>query len=159
MLIAHQILRKLAEEIRGSFYALICDECTNILHKEQLALCFRWIDDCFSVYEDFLGFYEVLNIKSGSIVSVIRDVLFRIQIFFGKCRGQCYDGVSNMLGKKSGVAKQIPDIQPRAYATHSHCHSLSLAVKETTKESKLRSDTMLTTAEIAILVKFSPKRE
>ena len=61
MLMAHQILGNLAEEIRGSFYALICDEYTDISNKEQLTLCLRWIDDCFSVYEDFLGFYEVLN--------------------------------------------------------------------------------------------------
>ena len=50
-------------------------------------------------------------------------------------------------------------IQPKAYVTHLHCHSLSLAVKKTTKESKLLSDMMSTTTEIAILVKFSPKRE
>ena len=69
MLMAHQILRNLAEEIRGSFNALIRDE--------KLTLCLRWIDDCFSVYKDFLGFYEVLNIKSGTIVPAIRDVLSR----------------------------------------------------------------------------------
>ena len=50
-------------------------------------------------------------------------------------------------------------IQPKAYVTHLHCHSLSLAVKKTTKESKLLSDMMSTTTEIAILVKFLPKRE
>ena len=50
-----------------------------------------------------------------------------------KCRGQCYDGASNMLGKKSGVAKQILDIQPKTYVTHCHFHSLGLAVKETPK--------------------------
>ena len=60
---------------------------------------------------------------------------------------------SNMLEKKSGVAKQILDIQPKALATHCHCHSLSLPVKEVTKESKTLSDIMDTSAEIAILVK------
>ena len=86
-----------------------------------------------SVNEDFWGFYEVLNIKSSTIVSAIKDVLLRTQISLEKGRGQCYDGASNMLGKKSGVAKQILDIQPKTYATHCHCRSLSLAVKETTK--------------------------
>ena len=105
MLMAHQILRNLAEEIRGSFYALMCDEYTDISSKEQLTLCLRWIDDCFSVYEDVLGFYEVLNTKSGTIVSVIKDVLLRTQISLEKYGGQCCDGATNMLGKKSGVAK------------------------------------------------------
>ena len=64
-----------------------------------------------------------------------------------------------MVGKKSGVAKQILDIQPKAYVTRCHCQSLSLAVKETTRELKLLSDTMSLTAETAILIKFSPKRK
>ena len=64
-----------------------------------------------------------------------------------------------MLGKKSGVAKQILDIQPKAVVTHCHCHSLSLSVKETTKESKFLSNAMDTSAEIAVLIKYSPKRE
>ena len=80
MLMAHQILFNLAEG--------------------QLTLCLRWIDECFSVYEDFLGFYEVLNIKSGTIISTIRYFLLRIQTSSEKCRGKCYDGVTDMLGKK-----------------------------------------------------------
>ena len=85
--------------------------------------------------------------KNDTIVSAIRDVLLQTQISLDNCRGQCYDGASNMLGKKSGVAK------------HCHCHSLSLSVKEATKESKILSDAMDTSGEIAILVKYSPKRE
>ena len=106
-----------------------------------------------------MGFYQLENIKSDTIVSAIRDVLLRTQISLDNCRGQCYDGASNMLGKKSGVAKQILDIQPKAFAAHCHCHSLSLSVKETTKESKILSHSMDTSGEIAILVKYSPKRE
>ena len=49
-----------------------------------------------------------------------------------KCRGQCYDGASNMLGHRTGVAKRIQDLQPKAYPTHCHGHSLSLSVKVTT---------------------------
>ena len=106
-----------------------------------------------------MGLCEVLNIKSSTIVSAKRDVLLRTHISLEKCRGQCYDGASNMLRKKSGAAKQILNIQPKGYVTHCHCHSLSPAVKETTKESNLLSDTMYATTEIAILVKFSSKRE
>ena len=50
MLMVHQILRNLAEEFRGSFYALICGNYTDVSNKEQLKLCLKWIDDCFSVY-------------------------------------------------------------------------------------------------------------
>ena len=164
-LMAHQILHNLTDEMRDSFYTTICNEYTNISNKEQLTLCLRWVDELFNIHEDFLGFYQEIilwfyqleNIKSDTIVSAIRDVLLGTQISLDNCRGQCYDGASNMLGKKSGVAKQILEIQPEAFATHCHCHSLSLSVKET-KKSKILSDTMDTSGEIAILVKYSPKR-
>ena len=107
----------------------------------------------------FLGFYEVKNIKSDTIVCAIKDMLLRMQITLDNCRGQCYDGANNMLGKKSGVAKQIFEIQPKAHYSHCHCHSLSLSVKDLTKQSKLLSDTMDTAGEIAVLIKFFPKRE
>ena len=159
LLMAHEILRELSSDIQDSFFATICDEYTDISNKEQLTLCLRWIDESFEVKEDFFGFYELENNKSDTIVAAIRDILLRTQISLDNCRGQCYDGASNMLGKKSGVAKQIQDIQPKAFVTHCHCHSLSLSVKETTKESKLLSDAIDIGAEIAILIKFSPKRE
>ena len=150
-LMAHQILRDLTDEMRDSFYATICDEYTEISNKEQLTLCLRWVDELFNIHEDFLGFYQLENIKSDTIVSVIRDALLRTKISLDNCRGQCYDGASNMLGKKSGVAKQILDIQPEAFAIRCHCHLLSLSV--------ILSDTMGTSGAIAILVKYSPKRE
>ena len=99
-LMEHQILRDLTDEMRDSFYATICDEYTDISSKEQLALCFRWFDELFNIHEDFLRFYQLENIKSDAIVSAIRDVLLRTQISLDNCRGQCYDGASNMLGKK-----------------------------------------------------------
>ena len=64
-----------------------------------------------------------------------------------------------MLGHRSGVAKRIQDLQPKAYPTHCHGHSLSLSVKDTTKNCKLLSDTMDTAKEVVTLIKFSPKWE
>ena len=93
----------------------------------------RWVDERLTVREEFMGLYEVQNINSDTIVSAVKDILLRMQISLDLCRGQCYDGASNMLGKKSNVAKQIFDIQPKAHYTHCHCHSLSLSVKELTR--------------------------
>ena len=159
MLMVRQIIRDICEKIQKSFYAIICDEYTDISNKEQLTFCLRWVDDCFRLREEFLGFYEVKNITRDTIVCAIKDMLLRMQITLDNCRGQCYDGASNMLGKKSGVAKQIFETQPKAHYSHCHCHSLSLSVKDLTKQSKLLSDTMDTAGEIAVLNKFSPKRE
>ena len=106
-----------------------------------------------------MGFYEIPDIKSSTIVSVIKDIMIRFQLQFDKCRGQCYDGASNMLGKKSGVAMQIKELQPKAHYTHCHGHSISLSVKEVTKRSKVLGNTMGVAEEIVVLIKYSPKRE
>ena len=92
-------------------------------------------------------------------MSAIKDVLLKLQSSLVNCRGQCYDGTSNMMGHKTGAAKRIRDLQPKAYPTHCHGHSISLSVKDTTKNCKLLSDTMDTVKEIVSLIKVSPKRE
>ena len=68
-------------------------------------------------------------------------------------------GASSMLGRTSGVAMQIQDVQKKAHPTHCHAHSLSLSVKDATSHCKIFSDTANNTNEIVKLVKFSPKRE
>ena len=90
---------------------------------------------------------------------MLKDVLIRLQLYLSDYRGQCYDGASNMLSRKSGVAKRIQEIQPKAYVTHCDCHSLSPSVKDETKDSKMLSDAMDITKEVVQLIKLSPKRE
>ena len=154
---AYHVIRDLVSEIRGGFSPIICDEYTDISNKEQLTICIRWVDKELEAHEDFLGFYNVPDIGAESIVSATKDVLLKLQLSLVNCRGKCYDGARNMMGHKIGVAKRIQDLQPKAYPTHCHGHSLSL--KDITKNCKLLSDTMDTAKGILSLIKFSPKRE
>ena len=98
---ANQITRDITANIRNSFYSIICDEYTDILNKEQLPLCIGWVDKFLVVHQEFSGFYEVPNIKSETLVKMIKDILLQL------CRGKRLDGASNMLGKRSGVAIQV----------------------------------------------------
>ena len=161
-LLANSVLCELVNDIRDGhckFFSLIADEYKDISNKEQLSVCFRWIDDDFHSHEDFVGFYQLPNIGAETIYSVLIDVISRLQLSLDDRRGQCYDSANNMIGKKSGVAKRIQDKQPKAHVTHCHCHSLSLGVKDTTKNSKILNDAMDTSREIVKLIKLSPKRE
>ena len=63
-----------------------------------------------------------------------------------------------MMGRKTGVAKRIEDLEPKAYPTRCHGHSISLSVKESTKNCKLLSDTMDTAKEIVSLIKFQTRK-
>ena len=137
----------------------MCDEYTDCSNKKQLSFCIRTVDERLNVEKSFLGFYEVNNIKSDTLVAAIKDILLRFYLPIEACRGQTYDGASNMLGKKSGVATQISALQPKALATHCFGHSISLALKDLTANCKILGDTMGIVGEICVLIKFSPKRE
>ena len=64
-----------------------------------------------------------------------------------------------MLGRKSGVATKLKELQPKALETHCQGHSLNLSVKDVITQCDIMRDTLGTTGEICVLVKYSPKRE
>ena len=90
---------------------------------------------------------------------MIRDCLIRFELPIQNLRGQTYDGASNMLGKRSGVAQQIFKDQPKVLVTHYHGHSLSLAIKDANNFCSILNEVMGSVGEIIVLIKFSPKRE
>ena len=137
----------------------MCDQGTDCSNLEQLSFNIRSVDDDLEVHEYFLGFYEVNNIKSNTIIAAIKDSLLRFNLSLDTCRGQICDDASNMLGKKSGVATQLSAIHTKALPTYCFGHSVSLAVKDLASDCKLLGDTMGTVGEITVFVKFSPKRE
>jgi hypothetical protein len=158
-LMARQVLSKKLDSARSSqFFAIMADEYTDISNKELLSICLRWIED-LRVHEDFVGYYQLSNIKSETIVNAIKDCLVRMQLSLKDLRAQAYDGASNMFGKNSGVSVQIATEQPKALATHCQGHSLNLGIKTTMTNSKQLKDVMGTVTEIITLVKYSPKRE
>ena len=84
---------------KNRYFANMVDEYTDKSNKEQLSFCVRTVADSLEPAEEFLGFYELENIKSDTIVQVIKDIMVRL----------------NMLGKKSEVATQILSEQPRTF--------------------------------------------
>ena len=115
----------------------------------------RWIDDDLIANEDFLGFYELPNIKSNTIVKAITDNFTRFNLPISDLCEQIYDGASKMLEPKSGVATQI--IQPKALETHCHGHSLNLSIKDVTTSNRLINAVLGTVYEIVTLIRYSPK--
>ena len=133
-------------------FSLICNKYTDRSNKELLTFCLRWVTDNLDVIEHFMGFYQIPDIKSSTIISVIKDII-RFKLQFDECRGQCYDWASIMLGEKSRVTMQIKELQPKAHYTHCHGHSISLSAKEATKQSKIMRNTMGVAEEIVVLIK------
>ena len=159
-LMAFHILRQLSKDIQeNGWYAIMADECTDVSNIEQFTICIRWVDKYLESHESFIRLYEVDSITSDTLVSAIKDTLVRLNVKLTDCRGQCYDGASNMSGSRRGVAAQICGDEKKALYTHCYGHALNLAVSDTIKQSKVCRDALDTVYEITKLGKFSPKRD
>ena len=102
-IVARNVLNMVLKPIQcNGIFSLMSDEWTDISNLEQLSICTRTVENDLIVHENFLGFYEIPNIKSETIALAIKDALVRMKLPLKNCRGQTYDGASNMLGKKSG---------------------------------------------------------
>ena len=138
---SNSLLRILLKKVEGNIYSTMCDNYTDCSNHEQLTFCLRWVE-VLKAHQTFLGFYEIPDIKSSTILALIKDVLTSYQLSMENFRGQCYDGASNMLGKTSRVAVELKNLQPKANYTHCHAHSFSLSVKDVTKKVKILGDIM-----------------
>ena len=149
----NRILREICDLIRGApFYSTMADEVTDSSNREQVLVCLRWVDQHFESHEEFVGLLVVDTVASDRITTLLKDVLLRMNLNLSNCRGQCYDGASNMSGRRSGVAQ----INARALYTHCYGHALNLAAADTIKQNKLLRDI---TSEISKLLKYSPRRD
>lgn len=100
------------------------------------------MDQDLHPFEDFIGFYELENTKSDTIVCVFKGILTRIHLILDDCKVQTYSGTSNMMGKISKISTQIIKIQPKAVAVRCQGHSLSLSVKSLNDDCEILRDTV-----------------
>lgn len=125
------ILRKLLPEIRAApFYAVMADETTDISKKEQMSVNIRVVDDDIYIKEFFLGFYDTPRTDAETLFIVLNDALLRFELRINKCRGQCYDGASNVSGEITGLQTRFREIEPRAIYTHCAGHNLCLVAQD-----------------------------
>ena len=96
-IMALNILRKISANIRNlSYFTIMADEANDASNKEQFVICLRWVDDEFKVHEEFSGLYEIDSLTANTLVAAIKNTLLRMNLNLSRCRGQCYDGASNM---------------------------------------------------------------
>ena len=118
-LMANQVLRAILSEIReANIFAVLADEASDVSLKEQLCVCIRWVDESFTVHETPLELINVPKTDSKTLASVIKYCLVRFSLTINQCRGQAYDGESNMSGHIRGVAAQIQACATRLSQTN-----------------------------------------
>eukprot|EP00731_Ephydatia_muelleri_P029859 Em0021g382a len=97
-IMALSILRDISSELAGKWFTIMIDETTDVSNAEQMVICLRYVDANLEVHEQFIGLYNLERTNAEMIVSVVEDVLLRMNLSITNCRGQCYDGASNMSG-------------------------------------------------------------
>ena len=104
MIMGQTILWQMLAEIKSTlWYAVIADEASDISHNEHMNITVRWVDNNYDIHEDTLGLVQLPDTKAATIFSVIKDVLTRCSLPLSQCRGQAFDGASNISGVRNGI--------------------------------------------------------
>ena len=75
---ALKILREIAANIRDSdFYAMMCDEATDVANTSQLVVCLRWVDEDLIAHDEYIGLKDMSDTSAQAIVKELKDVLLR----------------------------------------------------------------------------------
>ena len=157
---SHSVLPQIAASLQSTnFLTIMVDETTDVSNKEQVVICFRWVDSNLEAHEEFIGLHVVESTQASVLYSMVCDILLRLNLSISKLRGQCFDGASVMSGTRSGLAKRIADAEPRAVFTHCYGHALNLACSDAVKNCQIMKNSLDTCYEIIKLVKKSPRRE
>ena len=91
-----------AEIAAAGVYSIMVDETADITGKEQVSLCFRFVDSDFTIHELFAGLYEAPSASAETLSKIVLDVIQRAGLDLHGLRGQCYDGAANMAGRYTG---------------------------------------------------------
>ena len=160
LLMGQTILKEIIANVKDTlWYSLIANEATDVSHTEQLSITIRWVDKEYQAHKDMLGIKELRDTKAISIHHEIKDVLIGCSLPVSQCRGQAYDGASNMSGVRNGVQAIFKCEEPQALYVHCLVHNLmNLCVQGISKVCTLIRNTMDFFHDLIQLIKFLPKR-
>jgi len=88
------------------------------------------------VKERFVGLVHVTETTSSHLKSSIDSLLAKFKISLKQCRGQGYDGASNMRGELNGLQSLILRDSKTAYYVHCFAHQLQLVIVATMRKHK-----------------------
>ena len=158
-IMAHKVLREILSEVRKSqWYAIIGDETRDASGAEQFALSLRWVGSDYTIYEDFVGLIQVDQTDAKTLMETIKSALIALNITLDNCRGQAFDGASNMAGHLNGVATRIIKEAPKAHYIHCLAHSLNLSLQDCAHSCRIIKESLLLVSELSVLIRASPKR-
>ena len=100
------------------------------------------------MYEDIVELINVDQTDAATLASVVRESCRKMVLSLDKCRGQAYDGPSNMAGHLNGVAARILKEAPKAHYVHCLAHSLNLCLQDCTSACPVIKESLLLVTEL-----------
>ena len=96
-IIAYDTLQKdLIDEVKkAKFFTILADEVEGH-HVEQLPICVRFVDKSNDIREEFLEFGRCTQVNGEAISNEILRIIKKSDLDIMNCRGQGYNGASNM---------------------------------------------------------------
>lgn len=155
------VLRDLLNDIKEvQWFSIIADKATDLSHKEQLTLCVRWVDKELSIHEDPLELIHVPKTDADTLTSIVKDCIIQFSLPISQCRGQAYDGASNMTGHDhlNGVAAQIEKDVPAALFLHCFAHCSNLCLQSIGRQCTSVRHALDLVMGISQLIRYSPKQ-
>ena len=95
---------------------------------------------------------------SETLFTLIKDCLIRFALPIGKCRGQAYDGASNMSGHLVGVSARVQQCEETAVFVHCLAHCTNLCLQRAGKQLPCVCDALDLVMGLTQLIRFSLKR-
>ncbi len=159
-LMSNTIIRKIAAAIHALSvlqYSLIMDGTQDISGTEQIAICFRYVDEGLEPKEEFVGLYEASSTTGEHLFKIATDVLLRSNLPFSGLRGQTYDGAANMSGHLSETQALICKQQPLANFVHCGPHCVNLVTQAACTSTPVIRDALQWIHELGCLFAQSGK--
>lgn len=157
-LLAKSVLKKILTRFRKKYYGIMLDESQDVSIKEQMTVCFRYVDENFEINEDFVGLYEVPSTDADTLFNVVKDILVRFELPISNCRGMCFDGANNMSGVNSGLQKKIKGLENAALFIHCFAHVLNLLLKDAIEKVLVMRNFINMIKDLLTFLRASPKR-
>ena len=152
------IQHSIVQEVRDAqIYTIMVDEVTSH-NTEMMPVCIRFVDKNLNIREELLEVVSLPRITGLHIANKLKKVLSKLGLNICDCRGQGYDGASNMSSDRVGVQGLIRHEAPKAVYMHCSGHCLNLVIASSCALPVVRNtlDKMKSTV---YYFNSSPKRE
>ena len=127
---ADDIKTQMLEKVRSSpFFAIQCDETTDVSQCSQLLVYVRFIGNGTLEEEMMLCCPLETTAKADDVLAVVSTFFEENNLSWDRLVGVCTDEAPAMLGSRSGFVTKIKQKSPSAVGTHCVIHREALAAR------------------------------